>query len=83
MAAPESDTDPDQLESFCLQEETSSGSLLPIVSMMQAKDGGSASKILDTGFAVEDEAVFVIVRPAADAGQGSRARGYSGNGSNS
>jgi hypothetical protein len=38
MSAAESDTDPYQLESCCIQEETSSGSLLPIVSMMQATD---------------------------------------------
>ena len=29
MSAAESDTDPYQLESCCIQEETSSGSLLP------------------------------------------------------
>jgi hypothetical protein len=38
MSPAESDTDPYQLESCCIQEETSSGSLLPIVSMMQATD---------------------------------------------
>jgi hypothetical protein len=38
VSAAASDTDPRELESFCINEETSSGSLLPVVSMMQATD---------------------------------------------
>jgi hypothetical protein len=38
VSAAASDTDPCQLERFCINEETSSGSLLPVVSMMQATD---------------------------------------------
>ena len=38
MSAAESDSNPYQLERFCIHEETSSGSLLPVVSMMQATD---------------------------------------------
>ena len=38
VSAAVSDTDPCQLERFCINEETSSDSLLPVVSMMQATD---------------------------------------------
>jgi hypothetical protein len=36
--AASSDIDPCELERSCIIEETSSGSLLPIISMMQATD---------------------------------------------
>jgi hypothetical protein len=38
VSAAASDTDPYRLERFCINEETSSGRLLPVVSMMQATD---------------------------------------------
>ena len=38
VSAATSDTDASQLERFCIIEGTSSGSLLPIISKMQATD---------------------------------------------
>jgi hypothetical protein len=38
VSAAASDTDPRELDSFCINEETPSGSLLPVVSIMQATD---------------------------------------------
>ena len=38
MSAATSDTDPCQCNMICMKKETSSGSLPPVVSMMQATD---------------------------------------------